>query len=99
MGQGLAWAPLKLQLSANKLQLLVGLALTGVYNRPDVAEIVARELTLPHQVASTRCVSIQTGETDDASGLAASDAGVSNKICPPLKFCTLPLDQTRGNVA
>lgn len=44
--EGLAWAPLRLQLSSNKLELLVGLARAGIYNRADVCEVVAREVTL-----------------------------------------------------
>lgn len=43
---GLAWAPLKLQLPTNKVDLLLGLALCGIYNRSDVCELVAREVSL-----------------------------------------------------
>eukprot|EP00966_Prymnesium_polylepis_P065839 1527720-Prymnesium_polylepis.1 len=42
---GLAWEPLKLKLDSNKLQLLVGLAKSGIYSVPAVCELVAREMT------------------------------------------------------
>lgn len=44
--EGIAWVPLRVKLPENKVSLIVGLAKLGVFNRPEMCELVARELSI-----------------------------------------------------